>query len=128
MSLMTVFWFFSIGVIAGAIAGNFTRGGGIGFGGNLITGILFSGLTGWFLLEAGVAASIGLFSTITIMLVVSIIFLFLISVAKEAVAPYTSRGATTLVNRARKVQPAFLSSQTTSALIKFARERIFPMP
>jgi len=76
-SVPPIVWFLLIGLLAGWLAGQLTRGSGFGIPGNLVVGV-FGALTGGFLFRLVGLPAVGLLQSIASAVVGSIVFLFLI--------------------------------------------------
>jgi uncharacterized membrane protein YeaQ/YmgE (transglycosylase-associated protein family) len=75
---MSIIWFLIIGVLAGWIAGELTRGNGFGLIGNLIVGVV-GALLGGFLLDILNINSYGLLGQLLVSVIGAVSFLFILS-------------------------------------------------
>ncbi len=74
---MRVIWFLLIGLVAGWLAGELTKGSGFGLLGNLIVGVL-GALLGGFLFDVIGLAAYGLIARLIMALVGALVLLFLL--------------------------------------------------
>lgn len=77
---MEFLWFLLIGLVAGWLAGQFTKGGGFGVVGDLIVGVIGALLGGWLFGLLGISAGglLGALITATVGAVVLVLILRLI--------------------------------------------------
>ena len=75
---MSIIWFLIIGVVAGWIAGELTRGSGFGLLGNLIVGIV-GALLGGFLFDILDIGPYGLLGQLLMSVIGAVSFLFILS-------------------------------------------------
>ena len=75
---MSIIWFLIIGVLAGWIAGELTRGSGFGLLGNLIVGIV-GALLGGFLFDILDIGPYGLLGQLLMSVIGAVSFLFILS-------------------------------------------------
>ncbi len=75
---MSIIWFLIIGVVAGWIAGELTRGSGFGLLGNLIVGIV-GALLGGFLFDILDIGTYGLLGQLLMSVIGAVSFLFILS-------------------------------------------------
>ena len=80
---MNIIWFLLIGLIAGWLAGQITKGGGFGLLGDLIVGIIGALLGGFLFALLGLAA-IGLIGSLVTATVGAIVLLFLLRKFRKA--------------------------------------------
>lgn len=77
---MDLLWFLIIGLVAGWLAGQLTKGGGFGLIGDLIVGVIGALLGGWLLGELGfnLVGRLGALITATVGAIVLVLLLRLI--------------------------------------------------
>jgi uncharacterized membrane protein YeaQ/YmgE (transglycosylase-associated protein family) len=78
-----VILFLLIGVVAGWVAGQLTKGSGFGVAGNLIVGI-FGALTGGFIFRLVGLPPVGLLRSLLSAVVGAVLFLFLVRVVNKS--------------------------------------------
>lgn len=88
---MTFIWFLIIGIFAGWIAGELTRGSGFGIVGNLVVGIL-GALIGGFLFDVLGVATYGLAGRLVMSVIGAIVLLFVASLFGSQQTTNTSQG------------------------------------
>jgi len=74
---MRIVWFLLIGLVAGWLAGELTKGSGFGLFGNLVVGVL-GALLGGFLFDVIGLAAYGLIARLIMALVGALVLLFLL--------------------------------------------------
>jgi uncharacterized membrane protein YeaQ/YmgE (transglycosylase-associated protein family) len=79
---MEFLWFLLIGLAAGWLAGQVTKGGGFGLVGDLIVGVIGAMLGGFLFGLLGIAAT-GLLGSLVVATVGAIVLLFLLRVIKK---------------------------------------------
>jgi uncharacterized membrane protein YeaQ/YmgE (transglycosylase-associated protein family) len=79
---MEFLWFLLIGLAAGWLAGQLTKGGGFGLVGDLIVGVIGAMLGGFLFGLLGIAAT-GLLGSLVVATVGAIVLLFLLRVIKK---------------------------------------------
>lgn len=75
---MTILWFIIIGIVAGWIAGELTKGSGFGVLGNLIVGII-GAVLGGFLFDLFNVSAGGLLGRLIMSVVGALVLLFILS-------------------------------------------------
>ncbi len=79
---MEFLWFILIGLAAGWLAGQVMRGGGFGFIGDIIVGVI-GALLGGFLFGSVGVAPMGLFGRLVVATIGAIVLLFLLRLIKR---------------------------------------------
>src|SRR5262245_36398583 len=82
MSLASLIWMLLIGLVAGWIAGQLTKGRGFGLVGNLVVGVVGSLLGGLLFSVIGLAAY-GLIAQILMAVIGALVLLFLLSLIRR---------------------------------------------
>lgn len=77
--MLSLLWFLIIGAVAGWLAGQITKGGGFGLGGNLAVGIV-GALLGGLIFQAVGLAAYGTCGSLIMATIGAIVFLFLLQV------------------------------------------------
>lgn len=80
---MDLLWFILIGICAGWLAGQLTKGGGFGLVGDLVVGVIGALLGGWLFGQLGIAAG-GLLGALITATVGAIILILLLRLIKRA--------------------------------------------
>jgi uncharacterized membrane protein YeaQ/YmgE (transglycosylase-associated protein family) len=80
---MDFLWFLLIGLVAGWLAGQLTKGGGFGVVGDLIVGVIGALLGGWLFGQLGITAG-GLLGALITATVGAIVFVLLLRLIKRA--------------------------------------------
>lgn len=80
---MEFLWFLLIGLVAGWLAGQLTKGGGFGIVGDLIVGVIGALLGGWLFGQLGIAAG-GLIGALITATVGAVILVLLLRLVKRA--------------------------------------------
>lgn len=75
---MSIIWFLIIGVLAGWIAGELTKGSGFGVLGNLVVGVL-GALLGGFLFDLFNVSAGGLLGRLVMSVIGAVVMLFILS-------------------------------------------------
>ncbi|MFT3847589.1 MAG: GlsB/YeaQ/YmgE family stress response membrane protein [Propionivibrio sp.] len=81
---MNFIWFILVGLVAGWLAGLLVRGGGFGFVGDIVVGIIGALLGGFLFSSLGVSAGGGLVGSIVVATVGAVVFIFLLRLIKRA--------------------------------------------
>ncbi len=81
--MLELLWFIVIGIVAGWLAGQITKGSGFGLLGDLIVGVLGS-LLGGFLFGLLGFGAYGLIARLLMAVVGAVVFLFLIRLVRRA--------------------------------------------
>jgi uncharacterized membrane protein YeaQ/YmgE (transglycosylase-associated protein family) len=79
---MDILWFLLIGLVAGWLAGQLTRGGGFGIVGDLVVGVIGALLGGWLFRTFGLFA-FGLLGSLVVATLGAIVFLFALRLIKR---------------------------------------------
>ncbi|WP_353235333.1 GlsB/YeaQ/YmgE family stress response membrane protein [Diaphorobacter ruginosibacter] len=77
-------WFIVVGLIAGWLAGLVMKGGGYGFLGNIVIGIVGALIGGWVFSMLGLGSGGGLIGSILVAFVGAVILIFLARLIKRA--------------------------------------------
>ena len=81
---MDLLWFLVVGLVAGWLAGMLVKGGGFGFIGDLVVGVIGAILGGWLFSTLGASAGGGLLGSIIVATVGAVVLLFIVRVIKRA--------------------------------------------
>lgn len=82
---MTFIWFILIGIVAGWIAGELTKGSGFGLLGNLVVGLV-GALVGGFLFDIFNVSAGGTIGQIVMSVIGALLFLFIASLVRRGPA------------------------------------------
>ena len=80
---MHFLWFILLGAVAGWLAGQITKGGGLGLLGNIIVGILGAVIGGWLAGVLGILAT-NLLGELLVATGGAVVLLFLVSLIKKS--------------------------------------------
>jgi uncharacterized membrane protein YeaQ/YmgE (transglycosylase-associated protein family) len=80
---LSLLWFLIIGLVAGWLAGQLTKGGGFGLIGDLIVGVIGALLGGWLFGLLGIVAG-GLIGALITATVGAVVLVLLLRLAKRA--------------------------------------------
>ena len=81
---MDFFWLICIGLAAGWVAGQLMKGGGFGFVGDIIVGVIGALLGGFLFRTLGASAGGGLFGSLIVATIGAVVLLFLLRLIKKA--------------------------------------------
>lgn len=80
---MDLLWFIVVGLVAGWLAGQVMKGGGYGFLGNLIVGVLGAMLGGFLFRSLGASPGSGLLAAIVVATIGAVVLLFVVRLFKR---------------------------------------------
>jgi uncharacterized membrane protein YeaQ/YmgE (transglycosylase-associated protein family) len=80
---MDLLWFIVVGLVAGWLAGQVMKGGGYGFLGNLVLGVLGAMLGGFLFRSFGASAGTGLLGAIVVATIGAVVLLFVVRLFKR---------------------------------------------
>ena len=81
---MNLLWFLIVGLVAGWLAGMLVKGGGFGFIGDLVVGVVGAVLGGWLFSTFGASVGGGLLGSIVVATVGAVVLLFVVRLIKRA--------------------------------------------
>ncbi len=80
---MDFLWFILLGAVAGWLAGQIIKGGGFGFLGNIIIGIIGGVIGGWVFSMLGIMADGSLIGSLITAVVGAVVLLFIVGLFKK---------------------------------------------
>ncbi len=80
---MEFLWFILLGAVAGWLAGQIMKGGGFGFLGNIIIGIIGGVIGGWVFTMLGIMADGSLIGSLITAVVGAVVLLFIVGLFKK---------------------------------------------
>ncbi len=81
---MSFIWFILIGLAAGWLAGQLTRGGGFGLVGDIVVGVVGALLGGFLFSTFGVSTGGGLLGSLIVATIGAVVLLFILRLIKTA--------------------------------------------